>query len=141
MTAKVKPVAQSKPYHHGNLRDALILAAAELIKEQASVEFAMVDAARRAGVSSAAPYRHFKDRDALLEVSLPYQLFACRLSALLFSLKPHLAGLSADKVIPFVTQHVRDWLPSEAEPAPDQIRVQTRPTEQDPNRMELAAAW
>lgn len=67
MTADVKSGAQGKPYHHGNLRDALILAAAELIKEQASVEFAMVDAARRAGVSSAAPYRHFKDREALLE--------------------------------------------------------------------------
>jgi len=58
---------QGKPYHHGNLRDTLIIAAAELIEENASVEFAMIDAARLAGVSSAAPYRHFKDRDALLE--------------------------------------------------------------------------
>jgi AcrR family transcriptional regulator len=57
----------SKRYHHGNLHDALIIAAAQLIEENASVEFAMVDAARRAGVSSAAPYRHFKDKDALLE--------------------------------------------------------------------------
>lgn len=54
-------------YHHGNLRNALIVAAAELIEENGSVDFAMIDAARRAGVSSAAPYRHFKDRDALLE--------------------------------------------------------------------------
>ena len=54
-------------YHHGNLRDALIVAAAELIEENASIGFAMIDAARRAGVSSAAPYRHFKDKDALLE--------------------------------------------------------------------------
>lgn len=54
-------------YHHGDLRNALIIAAAELIEENGSVEFAMVDAARRAGVSSAAPYRHFKDKDALLE--------------------------------------------------------------------------
>jgi AcrR family transcriptional regulator len=59
--------AGNKPYHHGNLRDALILAGADLIRERASIDFAMVDAARRAGVSSAAPYRHFKDRDALLE--------------------------------------------------------------------------
>jgi AcrR family transcriptional regulator len=62
-----KACAGHKPYHHGNLRDALILAAADLIRERASIDFAMVDAARRAGVSSAAPYRHFKDRDALLE--------------------------------------------------------------------------
>ncbi len=54
-------------YHHGDLRNALILAAAELIRESGSADFAMVDAARRAGVSSAAPYRHFKDKDALLE--------------------------------------------------------------------------
>ena len=56
-----------KTYHHGNLRNTLIIAAAELIEERGSLDFAMIDAARRAGVSSAAPYRHFKDKDALLE--------------------------------------------------------------------------
>jgi AcrR family transcriptional regulator len=60
-------VQKCSSYHHGNLRDALIIAAAELIEQNGSLEFAMVDAARRAGVSSAAPYRHFKDRDELLE--------------------------------------------------------------------------
>ena len=54
-------------YHHGDLRNALIVAAAELIAENGSLDFALIDAARRAGVSSAAPYRHFKDKDALLE--------------------------------------------------------------------------
>ena len=61
------PESGCSGYHHGDLRNALIIAAAELIEENGSVEFAMVDAARRAGVSSAAPYRHFKDKDALLE--------------------------------------------------------------------------
>jgi AcrR family transcriptional regulator len=56
-----------RTYHHGDLRNALILAAAELIEESGSVDFAMVEAARKAGVSSAAPYRHFKDRDDLLQ--------------------------------------------------------------------------
>ena len=56
-----------KNYHHGDLRNALIIAAAELIEENGSVDFAMIDAARRAGVSSAAPYRHFKDKDALVD--------------------------------------------------------------------------
>jgi AcrR family transcriptional regulator len=65
--AKKNTATGNKPYHHGNLRDALIIAAAELIEENASIEFTMIDAARRAGVSSAAPYRHFKDKDALLE--------------------------------------------------------------------------
>lgn len=54
-------------YHHGDLRNALILAAAQIIEESGSLNFAMADAARRAGVSTAAPYRHFGDRDALLE--------------------------------------------------------------------------
>jgi len=54
-------------YHHGNLRNALIVAAADLIAERGSSDFSMIDASRRAGVSSAAPYRHFKDKDALLQ--------------------------------------------------------------------------
>ena len=57
----------AKSYHHGNLRDALIIAAAELIEEHGSLEFSITDAARRAGVSNAAPYRHFKDKDDLLD--------------------------------------------------------------------------
>lgn len=58
--------APEQRYHHGDLRNALIVAAAELIIERGVDGFAMVDAARRAGVSSAAPYRHFKHKDALL---------------------------------------------------------------------------
>lgn len=57
----------SRAYHHGNLRNALIVAAAELIEEAGCPEFAISDAAKRAGVSTAAPYRHFKDREDLLD--------------------------------------------------------------------------
>lgn len=56
-----------RAYHHGDLRNALIIGAAELIEESGSLNFSMADAARRAGVSSAAPYRHFRDKEALLE--------------------------------------------------------------------------
>ena len=56
----------SKSYHHGDLRNALIVAAAQLIEESGSPDFAISDAAKRAGVSAAAPYRHFKDRGDLL---------------------------------------------------------------------------
>lgn len=56
----------AKPYHHGDLRNALIAAAAELIEQNGSLEFSITDAARRAGVSSAAPYRHFKAKEDLL---------------------------------------------------------------------------
>src|SRR5208282_4701705 len=53
-------------YHHGNLREALIQAALDLIAKKGPGGFTFADAARSAGVSSAAPYRHFRDRDALL---------------------------------------------------------------------------
>lgn len=53
-------------YHHGNLREALVRAALDLIGEKGIAGFTFADAARMAGVSSAAPYRHFRDRDALL---------------------------------------------------------------------------
>jgi len=53
-------------YHHGNLREALIDAALNLIAQKGPAGFTFADAARSAGVSSAAPYRHFRDRDALV---------------------------------------------------------------------------
>jgi AcrR family transcriptional regulator len=53
-------------YHHGNLREALVRAALELIAQKGPAGFTFADAARWAGVSAAAPYRHFRDRDALL---------------------------------------------------------------------------
>jgi AcrR family transcriptional regulator len=53
-------------YHHGNLREALISAALDLISKKGPQGFTFADAARAAGVSPAAPYRHFRDRDALM---------------------------------------------------------------------------
>lgn len=55
--------AQVKTYHHGDLRNALIVAAAELIEENNNLDFPIKEAAKRAGVSTAAPYRHFKDKE------------------------------------------------------------------------------
>ena len=60
-------MSKCNPYHHGDLRNALIMAAVALIEDSGSADFAMSDAAKRAGVSAAAPYRHFKDRHALLD--------------------------------------------------------------------------
>lgn len=54
-------------YHHGALREALIEAAQQLISEKGVDGFTMADACRAAGVSTAAPYRHFADRKALVE--------------------------------------------------------------------------
>jgi len=53
-------------YHHGNLKEALIRAALQLIAEKGPAGFTFAEAARFAGVSPAAPYRHYRDRDDLL---------------------------------------------------------------------------
>jgi len=58
---------EKHPYHHGDLRAALIAAALQLIERHGVKGFTLKDAARIAGVSVAAPYRHFADREALLE--------------------------------------------------------------------------
>jgi len=68
-------------YHHGNLREALIDAALGLIAQKGPAGFTFADAARSAGVSSAAPYRHFRDRDALMAdvARRGYELFEAHL--------------------------------------------------------------
>jgi AcrR family transcriptional regulator len=53
-------------YHHGNLKEALVRAALELIAKKGPAGFTFAEAARWAGVSPAAPYRHFRDRDELM---------------------------------------------------------------------------
>jgi AcrR family transcriptional regulator len=58
--------SRKRPYHHGDLRTALIEAALSLVEEHGVKGLALSDAARLAGVSVAAPYRHFKDKETLL---------------------------------------------------------------------------
>lgn len=53
-------------YHHGNLREALIQAALAMIAERGLAGFAIAELARVVGVSPAAPYRHFRDRNAVI---------------------------------------------------------------------------
>ena len=67
MAARKKTAAQSKPgYHHGDLRRALIEASLALISEEGFSALTLREVARRAGVTHAAPYRHFLDKEALL---------------------------------------------------------------------------
>lgn len=54
-------------YHHGNLRQALVDATVGLIEEKGPMGFTLAEAARLAGVSAAAPYRHFTGREQLIE--------------------------------------------------------------------------
>jgi AcrR family transcriptional regulator len=55
-------------YHHGNLREALVEAAVEAVRERGPQGLALRELARRVGVSHNAAYRHFADREALVDV-------------------------------------------------------------------------
>lgn len=59
--------AESRPYHHGDLRRALIDAARRLLEAEGPTALSLRAVAREAGVSPAAPYHHFKDKGELLE--------------------------------------------------------------------------
>jgi AcrR family transcriptional regulator len=74
--------SERRSYHHGNLREALIRAALELIAAKGPAGFTFAEAARSAGVSPAAPYRHFRDRDALMAdvAARGFELFEAALS-------------------------------------------------------------
>ena len=60
-------MAETREYHHGDLRAALVHIARELVRESGPEGWSMREACRRAGVSQAAPYRHFADKPALLD--------------------------------------------------------------------------
>ncbi|WP_246725163.1 TetR/AcrR family transcriptional regulator [Beijerinckia sp. L45] len=70
--------ASKKTYHHGDLRDALIVAALEVLEEGGLAGLSLREAARRAGVSAMAPYRHFADKEALIAgvAAVGFQRFA-----------------------------------------------------------------
>ncbi len=57
---------RAQSYHHGDLRPALLAAAADLLADGGVTTISLREVARRAGVSHNAPYRHFADRDSLL---------------------------------------------------------------------------
>ena len=71
---------QPGQYHHGSLARALIEAAIELTAEQGIQRWSLVEASRRLGVSSAAPYRHFKSKSELLDAVAVHGLDAVRRS-------------------------------------------------------------
>jgi len=87
---------------------------------------------------TAASVGQVSTQHGLLEISLPYQLFAARLSVLLLGLKPQLAGLSEDKIVSHVTQHVAEWLGIEGAPSAEQVQVQTKAADDNPTAIELA---
>lgn len=60
------PNTRTKPYHHGDLKAALIGGAIELIVQRGAHKFSLAELSRRLGVTVSAPYRHFANRDELL---------------------------------------------------------------------------
>jgi AcrR family transcriptional regulator len=76
-------MSSNATYHHGDLRAALVLAAMELLEESGQTELPLRAVARRAGVSPAAPYRHYADREALISAvaTVGYRELAERLAA------------------------------------------------------------
>jgi AcrR family transcriptional regulator len=74
-----------KPYHHGDLRSALIQAGLELLSEGGAATLDLRKVARKAGVSHAAPYRHFADKQALVAAinEAGFRQLAGRMEALL----------------------------------------------------------
>ena len=75
------PVAKKKSYHHGNLRAALVEAALKLIEEKGPTGFTLSEAAKQAGVTPAAVYRHFGGREDLIAeqvITRGVQKLVCR---------------------------------------------------------------
>ena len=63
---KTDSVRAKSKYHHGDLREALLHASYDLVAMHGAENFTLAEACRLAGVSTAAPYKHFKDRDEVL---------------------------------------------------------------------------
>ncbi|MDA0339956.1 MAG: TetR/AcrR family transcriptional regulator, partial [Proteobacteria bacterium] len=80
--SKSKQSDGRRGYHHGNLSEALVDAALKLINEFGVTGFTFADVTRAVGVSAAAPYRHFRDRDALMSdiARRGFDLFTTKLS-------------------------------------------------------------
>ncbi len=64
--AKPRSNLPDRPYHHGDLRRAIVAAALEILSETQSHDFSLRELARRAGVSHNAPYKHFAEKGDLL---------------------------------------------------------------------------
>jgi AcrR family transcriptional regulator len=82
---------ETRPYHHGDLRRALIGAARQLLESVGADSLSLRAVAREAGVSPAAPYHHFKDKNELL-IAVAELGFAEMLSDLRLALNSAAAG-------------------------------------------------
>ena len=78
-------------YHHGDLRAALVEATRQLIEEKGIDHFSVSDACRRAGVSTAAPYKHFKNKGEMITAVMLQSMERHR-NEMLAEIAPHPKG-------------------------------------------------
>ena len=94
-----------RPYHHGDLRRAIIETAIDMLDEDQGWQFTLREVARRAGVSHAAPYKHFPDKAALLaELAL---IGFDRLREAVLAARPASAGSSRDEFLALARAYMR----------------------------------
>lgn len=124
-------VSDDRSYHHGDLRHALLQASAELIAEKGAEAFTLREVARRVGVSHTAPYRHFKDREALLDV-LAAEGFAAHHEA------SHAAATAREDVLERLRATGKVYVQF-AEERPSQFRMMFGRTSPDPGAAGLAS--
>jgi AcrR family transcriptional regulator len=74
----MNPKTEKKAYHHGDLRNTLLAAAETVLRQRGVTDLSLREVAKVAGVSHTAPYRHFKDKNALLQAlaAIGYQRLA-----------------------------------------------------------------
>lgn len=92
--AHMRLMAQKDSYHHGDLRAGLVEAARALVEHKGPDRMTMADACRAAGVSTAAPYRHFADKDALL-IAVALEGLGRQHAAMVTALQGHAPGSDA----------------------------------------------
>lgn len=96
--------APNRPYHHGDLRRAIIETALEMLRAEANWQFTLREVARRAGVSHAAPYKHFPDKAALLaELAM---IGFDRLREALMKAKPEASRSLLEEITPIARAYV-----------------------------------
>ncbi len=94
--APERPINPKAGYHHGDLKAQLVTAVRQLVEEHGPDGFSISEASRRAGVSTAAPYKHFKDRPAILKAVVMDGMM--RLDARMSAAIAHLPAGSLERV-------------------------------------------
>jgi AcrR family transcriptional regulator len=117
-------------YHHGNLRQALLDAAMEVVRDRGVEGLTLREVARRAGVSHAAPYHHFRDKGALV-AALAVDGFE-RFRVALTEARDQTVGSHGDRIRAEGVAYVRF-----AFEEPDRFKLMWRPELRDPADSEV----